>query len=160
MHVDHALLWMGRAVARVEHAGMAPGRVRVVRSGSGFPRLALRVLHSARLGAVQPGDPVRQRTSGVERAVSNATRNRGGFCPGDDQDRQQLSIGGSIRPGGAAPPVVLVADRGDGSLRVQGRDDGPGASLNPAEVVPLRRTRTVAFGSTELALRGGQGGVR
>jgi hypothetical protein len=139
---------------------MAPGRVRVVRSGSGFPRLPLRVLHSARLGALQPGNPVRQHMSGVERAVSNTTRTRGGFCPGDDQGQQQLSIGGSIRPGGAAPPVVLVADRGDGSLRVQGRDDGPGASLNPAEVVPLRRTMTAAFGSTELALRGDQGEAR
>jgi hypothetical protein len=135
---------------------MAPGRVRVVRSGSGFPRLALRVLHSARLGALQPGNPVRQHTSGVERAVSNTTRNRSGFCPGDDQDQQQLSI----RRGTAAPPAVLVADRGDGSLRVQGRDDEPGASLNPAEVVPIRRTMTAAFGSTELALRGGQGEAR
>ena len=156
MHVDHALLWMGRAVARVEHAGMAPGRVRVVRSGSGFPRLALRLLHSARLGALQPGNPVRQHTSGVERAVSNTTPDRGGFCHGDDQDQQQLSI----RRGTAAPPAVLVADRGDGSLRLQDRDDGPGAFLNLAEVVPLRRTLTAAFDSAELALRGGQGEAR
>jgi hypothetical protein len=132
---------------------MAPGRVRVVRSGSGCPRLAL---HSARLGAVQPGNAVRQHTSGVEQAVSNRIRTRGEFCHGDDQGQQQLSI----RRGTAAPPVVLVADRGDGSLRVQGRDDGPGASLNPAEVVPLRRTMTAAFGSSELALRGGQGEAR
>jgi hypothetical protein len=57
-------------------------------------------------------------------------------------------------------PRCFVADRGDGSLRVQGRDDEPGASLNPAEVVPLKRTLTAAFGSTELALRGGQGEAR
>lgn len=132
---------------------MAPGWVRVVRSGSGFPRLALRVLHSARLGALQPGNPVRQRTSGVERAVSNTTRNRGGFCLGDDQDQQQLSI----RRGTAAPPAALVADRGDGSLLLQDRDGRPGAFLNLAEVVPLRRTMTAAFGSPELARRGDQG---
>jgi hypothetical protein len=88
--------------------------------------------------------------------VSNRTRTRGGFCHGDDQDQQQLSI----RRGTAAPPAVLVADRGDGSLLPQDRDDEPGAFLNLAEVVPLRRTMTAAFGTSELALRGGQGEAR
>jgi hypothetical protein len=102
-----------------------------------------------------------QHMSGVERAVNNnTTRNRGGFCHGDDQDQQQLSIGSSIRPGTTAPPAVLVTDMSDGSSRLQGRDDGPNAYLNPPDVEPLKRKPAAAFGSTELALRGGHGEAR
>jgi hypothetical protein len=151
---------MGRAVARAEHAGMAPGRVRVVRSGSGCPRFAQHVLHPARLGAVQLETRPGQHTSGVERAVSNTTRNRGGLWHGDDQDQQQLSIVGSIRRGTAAPPAVLVADMGEGPLRLQNRDDGPSAYLNPPDVEPLTRKPAVRSASTELALRGGHGEAR
>jgi hypothetical protein len=87
------------------------------------------------------------------------TRNRGGFCHGDDQD-QQLSIGGSIRSAPAAPLAVLVADMGDGSLFLQGRNDEPRVYLNPPEALPLRRELTAAFGRTELAPRRGQGEAR
>jgi hypothetical protein len=92
--------------------------------------------------------------------VNNTTRNRGGFCHGDDQDQQQLSIGGSIRRGTAVPPAVLVADMSDGFLRLQGRDEGPSVYLTPPELEPLKRKPAAAFGSIELALRGGHGEAR
>jgi hypothetical protein len=99
----------------------------------------------------------KQHTSGVERAVSNTARNRGGFCHDDDQDQQQLRIGGSIWSGTAAPPTVLVVDMGNGSLLPQGRNDEPRASLNPPDAMPLRRKLTAALGRTELTPHNGQG---
>jgi hypothetical protein len=92
--------------------------------------------------------------------VSNTTHNKSGFCHGDDRDQQQLSIGGSVRPGTAVLPAVLVADMSDGSLFFQGRDDGPRASLNPPDAMPLTRKLAAAFSSTERAPRRGQGEAR
>jgi hypothetical protein len=136
---------------------MAPGRVRVVRSGSRCLPLRPHVLQPARLGALQLETRTRQHTSGVERAVRNTTRNRDGFCHGDDQ-HQQLSIGGNIWPAPAAPPAVLVTDIGNGSLYLQGQNNEISASLNPPDAMPLSRKLTAAFGRTELAP--GQGEAR
>ncbi|MCA1709690.1 MAG: hypothetical protein LC808_43010 [Actinobacteria bacterium] len=86
--------------------------------------------------------------------MSNMTRDRGGFCHGDDQDQQQLRIGGSVLPAMSVGLVVLIVGMGDRSLFVQGRDDGPSAS---PDAVPLTRKLGAAFGSTELASRRGPG---
>lgn len=115
-----------------------------------IPRFILHVLHCACLGAFQLETRCRQHMSGVEQTVSTTTRTRGGFCHGDDQDQQQLRIGGSIRPVTVVGPAVLIAGMG-GSLFLQGRDEGPSASLNSPGTVPLKRMPGAALGSTELA---------
>lgn len=69
----------------------------------------------------------------------------------------KLGIGRSLRPRTAVPSTVLGADIGDGSLFVQGWQDGPGAYLSPTDTVPFKRALAAAFGSTGLALRADQG---
>lgn len=75
----------------------------------------------------------------------------------NSQDQQQRGIGRSLRPRTAVPPTALVADMGDGSLFLQGWQDGSSAYLSLADAVPLRRELASAFGSTDPAPSNGGG---
>jgi hypothetical protein len=66
-------------------------------------------------------------------------------CHGDNQDQQLAGRRRSIRPRTAALPTVLVADMDDGSLFLQGWQDGATACLSPADATPLRRELTMAL---------------
>jgi hypothetical protein len=72
----------------------------------------------------------------------------------DGQDRQQLGIGRSLRPGTATPPTVLLTELDNGVLVIQGRPDGPRVYLSAADVLPLKRELAVAFERIELTAAG------
>lgn len=98
----------------------------------------------------------------MEQDGSRAAQATDDVHDGDGQDQQQHGIKRSIRPGTVAPPTVLVADMGDGSLLLEGWPDGPSAYLSPSDALPLRRELTRAFGSAVLRPSGerGEDGMR
>lgn len=83
------------------------------------------------------------------------------FRRGDDHHEQAFSsTGRSIRPGTAVPSTVLVSDMGDGSLLLEGSQDGPSAYLSPADAVPFKRQLAAAFGNPDLTPSRSQGEAR
>jgi hypothetical protein len=85
MSIMRCCRWDGR-LRGGKHVDMAPGRVQGVRSGPGSPPTSPRVYCTppVSVSSTLEARPS-QHTSGVERAVSNTIRHRGGFRHGDDR---------------------------------------------------------------------------
>ena len=71
-----------------------------------------------------------------------------------------MGIGRTNRPGTAAPSTVRVSDMGNGSLLLEGWQEGPSAHLGPADAVPLRREPAAVFMRTEQVVQSDHGESR
>lgn len=123
---------------------------------SGTPRFPP-VCGSPVLGAVQGKNTTQTGLEHVEHEGSHPHQGADNQRDGDDHGEYHLDNRRSIRPGTAVPPTLLVADMGDGSLFLQGSQDGPTVYLSPSDAVSLRRELAAAFGSADLTPSDDQG---